>query len=350
MSQFDRPMDNPLNWSFKIGRLFRIDIRLHIIFILGAFLIIAQEYQAAKDAGGPIQHSKLLLYGLGSYAILFGIVLLHEFGHCFGARWTGGDADEILLWPLGGLAMVSPPHKPGAHLITTVAGPAVNVIICVIVAAVLILWTGKLTAVPWNPLHPLTPIDRSAITSSAQHWVVYVFGLSYLLFLFNLLPMFPLDGGRVLQSILWARVGYEQSMMTATMVGMIGAICLGVFGLFTGASWLLLMIAVFGYLECYRMRQMAKMGEMTTTNEFGYDFSRGYTSLDGGGAPERKPSFIQQWHQKRAARRAEKERIKAKEREQLVEQILAKVSQDGLRSLTSRERRILEEETARRKN
>ena len=135
-----------------------------------------------------------------------------------------------------------------------------------------------------------------------------------------------------------------------TGVGMIGAIGLGVFGLFTGQSWILLMIAVFGYFECWRMRKMLQIGAMAETGEFGYDFSQGYTSLEQKLAEkEEKPGLFQRRRARRTAEKAERERRRQEEHEELVEHILAKVSASGLGSLTPKERRILEAETARRR-
>ena len=90
------------------------------------------------------------------------------------ARYTGGDADEILLWPLGGLAFTNPPHNASAHMITTIAGPLVNVILCAICSVVLVVWMGSLGAVPWNPLHPTIPVNRSLLlnVSTAHMWVM----------------------------------------------------------------------------------------------------------------------------------------------------------------------------------
>jgi len=350
MGRFDKPLDNPINWSFKVGRLFNIDIRVHVIFVLAALILLSRDVAAAREGGGDWSLGSVLVGSLGIYAILFFVVLVHEFGHCYGARSTGGEAEEILLWPLGGLAMVSPPHTARAHMITAVAGPMVNVIFCVVAGVVLIVWTGSLGSLPINPLSPMWPVNASVVSTTAQLWVVRFFGISYLLLLFNLLPVFPFDGGRVLQCVLWSGKGYHRATEIATSAGMIGAICLGVFGLFTGQSWVLLMIAVFGYFESWRMKKMLRTGEMLDTGEFGYDFSGGYTSLDRQVDHDQpKPGFLEQRRARRAAAKAERERKREEEHSKQVERILAKVSAQGMDSLTPQERKVLEEETARRR-
>ncbi len=342
----DRPLDNPINWSFRLGRLFGIDIRLHIAFVICAVVLVAMEMPKGADAAS-VPLTTILIHALGTYAILFAIVLLHEFGHCFGARYTGGEADEILIWPLGGLAYTSPPNTPGAHMITTVAGPAVNVVICAICSVVIVVWMGQLGAVPWNPLHPTRPADTTILPTMAQLWLMRVFGISYLLLLFNLLPIFPFDGGRILQAYLWPRKGYIRSMEIATGTGMIGAIAVGLFGLFVEESMLLLMIAVFGYMTCRQTRLVLREQGAVGMGEFGYDFGGGYGGFHDD--VERQPGFFERRRMKRAAQEAERERQLREEREQLVESILKKVSDSGLHSLTARERRILEEETKRKR-
>ena len=349
MGYKDRALDNPINWSFRAGRLFGIDIRIHILFVLCAVVMIWMELPDEDAATAPSLGS-VLIDALGIYAILFFIVLVHEFGHCFGARFVGGEADEILLWPLGGLAFANPPHNARAHMITTVAGPAVNVIFCAICSAVLAVWFGTLGAVPWNPLHPMTPVDRSLLlnASSAQIWVMRFYGVSYFLLLINLLPVFPFDGGRIVQAWLWPRKGYHESMLIATSTGMIGAVLIGLFGLFLEESWLLLMIAVMGYLTCWRSRRMLReTGDVG--GELGYDFSQGYTSLDRDDIRERRPGLLERRRMRKAAQKAEREHKRREEHQRAVEKTLRKISESGVESLTPSERRILEEETERQR-
>lgn len=339
----DKPMDNPINWSFKVGRLFDIDIRVHILFVLCAVFLIAMELPKGETASSvPI--STVLLHALGSYAILFGIVLLHEFGHCFGCRQVGGEAREILIWPLGGLASVAPPHNPSAHMVTTVAGPMVNVLICGLCSLAIVAWTGQLGAVPWNPLHPFTPVSP-VLLSEGQWWLLQVYGLSYFILLINLLPVFPFDGGRILQAWLWPRKGYRASMELATGIGMGGAIVIGLASIFQAES-LLLMIAVFGYITCWQTRRMAKYQEDFSDGGFSShgDFS------DSWDAPERKPGYFERRRMRKASEQAERERNRLASVEHEVERILSKVSASGLASLSPPERRVLEEETKRQQS
>ncbi|MCP4593653.1 MAG: hypothetical protein GY842_23190 [bacterium] len=330
-----------MNWSFGIGRLFRIDLRVHVLFVLGAVVVLARSLSAE---GGGLSDATIQL------ALLFLIVLIHEFGHCFGCRSTGGEANEILMWPLGGLAYVVPPHKWRAHLVTTLAGPAVNVGFCLLTAAVLVLWTSSLASVPWNPLHPFRPLAFEGFSPSAwsaQSWLVTFFGLNYMILLFNLLPVYPLDGGRALQNLLWPRMGFSRSTKLASGIGMVGAVVFGLVGLLM-EEYLLLGIAIFGYMTCWQQRQQLKMmGEMET-GPFGYDFSQGYTSLDGSDESTRSPGYLERRRAKKEASQREAKRRELEQRSDRLDQLLTKVREDGLGSLTSKERRFLQEETARR--
>ena len=125
-------MRDPLSWSVPLGRLFGITIRVHILFPAVALgLILRVAFGKEFEAGLWIE--VVVLMGL-----MFVSVLLHELGHCFGARLVEGDAHDILMWPLGGLAYVDVPHTPRANLITTAAGPAVNLLLCM----TLFYWTN----------------------------------------------------------------------------------------------------------------------------------------------------------------------------------------------------------------
>lgn len=346
----EKPLDNPINWSFKVARIWAIDIRVHIVFILAAAILLAMELPK-EGSGDPRSFGQAAVDALGIYAILFAIVLLHEFGHCWGARRVGGEAEEILLWPLGGLATVSPPNDARSHLVTAIAGPMVNVIICGVLSGVIAFWVGSLGAVPWNPIHPMLPANTSLIATltTAQLWTIRVFGLSYFLLLINMLPIFPFDGGRVLQSLLWPSKGYRESMMIATATGMVGAILIGLLALFLEQSWILLMIAGFGYITCMQQRRMAKEEAAFETGEFGYDFSRGYAAFDEPERREKKPGPIARWRNRRAAEKTEHRRREKEAHRLAVEEILRKIGASGIDSLTPAERRTLEAETERKR-
>src|SRR5687767_2552967 len=122
-------MRDVMSWSFPIGQLFGILIRVHFILPLVMISMIGREYVRKEAIQGAWIDAAMLM------GLMFVSILLHEFGHCFAARYNDGEADEILLWPLGGLAFCrSLPHSPLAHFIVALGGPLVNLIICFITA------------------------------------------------------------------------------------------------------------------------------------------------------------------------------------------------------------------------
>jgi Zn-dependent protease len=332
--------ENPLYWRFRIGTVFGITVRVHVLFIIGAVFVLAQAFGQAPEG----YRAPSILQTLAQLGILFFIVLIHEFGHCYGARATGGQANEILLWPLGGLAYVEPPHTPRAHFLTTAAGPAVNVVFCALSASMLIVLAGP-GAVPWNPLTAL--YHCWLLPDVLARWIAIFFAWNYILLLFNLLPIYPLDGGRMLHALLWPSKGYRQATLTATYVGMVGAIALGIAGLLT-STMMMTVIAVFGFVTCYYDRRVLRMGMLEESGEFGYDFSQGYKAFDED-AIEKPPGY---WKRRKLARETARRQRQAEEARLLKEQvdrILAKVHREGMAALTASERRILQRETDRQR-
>lgn len=317
--------ENPMAWAPSIGSIFGIRIKLHIIFLI----YIAVELLRAASEGGFWFSFRYLL-------ILFGLVFLHEMGHCFGARRVGGDASEVLMWPLGGLATVSVPHNPRAHLISAAAGPFVNLVFCAISAIILTVVAGSPRAVPWNPFNAVPSETVWPLLSSTVFVLLYqFFYVNYILMLFNVaLPLFPLDGGRIWQAILWYRLGYGRSMRIAATAGMIGAVVLGVFGLFN-QNLMLVGVAVFAYLTSMQYRKAT--ADQPEWGETSYDFSSSQEQPD---RPKRRRGFFGQglWERKQ-------KKIAAEDAD--VDRILAKVHDQGIQSLTRSEKKILERATRR---
>jgi stage IV sporulation protein FB len=331
--------DNPLGWSLPIARISGIGIRVHFIFILYILieLLVAgtQAWFAARWLG-----------------LLFTVVLLHELGHCYAARSVGGIAQQVLMWPLGGLAFVQAPQTPAAQFVTTAGGPAVNVVLCLLAAVILTFSTGTPAAVPINSFQMMEAARH--LSPGWQEWIFLLFCVSWVLLLFNLVPMYPLDGGRLLQSILWPYVGLHRSMQIATTAGMVGAIGLGLLGLAKG-QFILVGIAIFGYITCLNERRMLATGMIRDESLFGYDFSGGYTTLEGGRSQQARTSrgvrgLINSWRLKRALRLREEERRRLEQEEAEVDRILTKVHQSGIQSLTRAERKLLQNATRRRQS
>jgi len=323
---------NPLMWlltgSIPLFTIFGIRVRMHPLMLL--MIITTLAFSQTKDGLGAQNAAT-------SMTILFFSVLLHEFGHCFGARWVGGEADEILMWPLGGLAMTRPPHRPWAQFLTTAAGPAVNFSICITAGVLLFILSRSQTSIPWLPFK--TGIKSFVPTDNLTYYIWWIFLVNYALLMFNLLLVFyPFDGGRMVQEVMWLWVGYYRSMQIATVIGMVGAVIVTAIGV-TYWNWLLFSIGAFGFYTCYRQRIMLKE---TGPEEFDEtDYSAAYEPA----TPKRHRRRLSQ----RAIKKARKQAMESQLEQERIDQILAKVSAHGMASLTWSERRALRKATEHRR-
>jgi Zn-dependent protease len=200
------------------------------------FLVAAYEIQIRKGLYSSVTWNVL------EYLALFLIVMLHEFGHSLACRQVGGRANQIVLWPLGGVAYVDPPPRPGATLWSIAAGPLVNVAL-----APIIMGVGRMSLVlGW---YAAVPDLRTLI-----HGVFYI---DVGLLIFNILPIYPLDGGQILRSLLWFVLGRGRSLQVATILGFLGVA--GFIALaFKEQSLWLGAIAVFMLLNCWGGLQHAR--------------------------------------------------------------------------------------------
>lgn len=210
-------------------RLFRfsgVEVFLHWSwFLIGAVVIERRRLEYSS-----------LTWNVLEYLSLFLIVLLHEFGHAFACRQVGGRADQIVLWPLGGVAYVDPPPRPGAVLWSIIAGPLVNIVLLPLLGGA---WFVA-RASGWEDASP----DLFGLLRT-------VFLINIGILIFNLLPVFPLDGGQILRALLWFPLGPARSLVIASGIGF-----LGVFGLVALAIWqrsiLGGIMAVFVFMSCQR--------------------------------------------------------------------------------------------------
>jgi stage IV sporulation protein FB len=353
-------MRDPLTWSMPLARVFGITIRVHVLFPFVAVGIILRE--AFRDKAP----SNLWVEAAIVMGLLFLAVLLHEFGHCFGARLVDGDAHEVLLWPLGGLASIDVPHTPRAHFLTAAAGPLVNLLLCVVMGCVLATWSIR---PPLNPLWiPIRYTEGAVIppdlytwhgdplteTTSpyANTWVILLarfFWVNWLLFLLNVLLIgFPMDGGRLFQCLLWPRLGFREATRVAIGAGFITVLIVGVFAIVKQET-LFLLLALFIYVTC--RQQLIALETGGEESLFGYDFSQGYTSLERDQpAARRRPGFLKRWFQKRAALRLQREQEVRESEERRMDELLEKVQREGLQALSDEERRFLTRVSARYRN
>jgi Zn-dependent protease/CBS domain-containing protein len=219
-----------MSWSWRIGRVAGINIYMHWTFLLLlAFIGFLYAAQGSSWVGAAI--------GIGFVLAVFGCVVLHELGHALTALQFGVSTKDITLLPIGGVARLQRmPEHPGQELLVAVAGPLVNVVIAGVLAVV--LWaTGDLrTATPTS----ITEIARGNFLANLM-WV------NGLLVAFNLLPAFPMDGGRVLRALLAMWLDYGTATAIAARIGQMMAILFGLVGLLASNPFLLF-IALFVYL------------------------------------------------------------------------------------------------------
>jgi Zn-dependent protease len=219
--------------SIHLFRFAGINVFLHWSWFLVAVFQVSYRSQL------PNGYSSLS-WCVYEYLALFLIVLLHEFGHSLACRSVGGRADQIVLWPLGGVAFVDPPPRPGATLWSIAAGPLVNVLLIPILGAAWFL------AKSFN--WPETNLNLYNLISS-------ICFINILLLCFNILPIYPLDGGQILRSLLWFFLGRARSLMVASGIGLVAVVLLLIFAI--RDTWLFIM-AAFVLVNCWGGFQQAR--------------------------------------------------------------------------------------------
>ena len=211
--------------SIRLFRIKGIDVFLNWTW----FLVAIYEIQARKGRYSSV------LWNIIEYLALFAIVLTHEFGHALACRSVGGTADTIMLWPLGGVAYVNPPQRPGATLWSIAAGPLVNVALAPILIGA---WMAA-GALQWRYSMP-----------DVYQLIRAVTGIDIGLLVFNILPIYPLDGGQILRSLLWYPLGRARSLMVASVLGFVGVAGFVVLAVWMQSIWTGL-IAAYAGLNCW---------------------------------------------------------------------------------------------------
>ena len=199
--------------SIRLFRFSGIDVFLHWSW----FLVAVFEIQSRSGRYSSVTWNVL------EYVALFLIVMIHEFGHALACRSVGGTANQIVLWPLGGVAYVDPPPRPGATLWSIAAGPLVNVVLVPIFLVIT-------TAVRSSGMAATSPDVAELISNVA--WI------NVALLVFNILPVYPLDGGQILRSLLWFVLGRARSLMAASIIGFLGVAGFILYAIHTQDAWL----------------------------------------------------------------------------------------------------------------
>lgn len=218
------PRQRP-RWSWTIGRIAGIDIQVHATFLLLLAWIAWAQYQGSGTASGAVS-------GVVFVLAVFGSVVLHELGHALTAAHFGVKTRGIMLWPLGGVAQLEQiPDEPREELLIAAAGPAVTVVIAVILYIVL-----RATGVP---------VEYHDAFAGTGGFLARLFWINVVLALFNLLPAFPMDGGRILRALIATRIDHGRATEIAASIGQVFAIAFGLYGLFVSGNIWLVFIAFF---------------------------------------------------------------------------------------------------------
>jgi Zn-dependent protease len=212
--------------SFRLFRLAGIDVALHWSWFFVAAFEISDRSKSYSS----------LTWNVLEYLALFLIVMMHEFGHALACRQVGGVANQIVLWPLGGVAYVDPPPRPGATLWSIAAGPLVNV---------------GLAPILWILLLSGRSLGFAVTAPNAYALVRAILVIDLGLLIFNILPIYPLDGGQILRALLWFVIGRARSLMAATVIGFVGVAGLIFLAVRVQSVWFGV-LSVFILLNCWR--------------------------------------------------------------------------------------------------
>ncbi|MDQ3864952.1 MAG: site-2 protease family protein, partial [Actinomycetota bacterium] len=242
--------------SFKIGRAFGIDVRVHWSFFLILVFFGYLAFTRSGDFGDA-------LVTVGIVVALFFCVLLHEFGHSVVAIRLGSEVQDITLLPIGGLArMKSLPERPIDEVKVAVAGPLVNVVLAPIFFGLAVLFEGDLA----------TPTDIFSGVGSLGQVFAALGTINVALVVFNMIPAFPMDGGRVLRGLLATRLGPVRATDISSTIGQGFAVLFILFGFFSN-NFLLAIVGFFVFLgasgEAQLVRQREQMRGLTVSDVMG---------------------------------------------------------------------------------
>ncbi len=329
---------NPLFWSFPIGTWFLTQVRVSVLLPIVVLLVCWR-----------LENVQL---GMIFAGVLFVSVLAHEFGHVLAARNTGGYGDEILLWPIGGVAFVQTGLNSLSRYLTPAAGPLFNGVFCLgCLPAVLNakVFDEAIRADAFNPfvVIPAVSFEEHILLNL----LVLTFSVNWMLLLINLLPVHPLDGGRILQTALVGRLGSEFGIQVFLRVGfLVGGVAM-VAGVMYDQVWVLLVGSVCVLLNMHEFHQL-QTGGGYDESFMGYDFSQGYTSLEQNEVerPPRRPGPIGRWREERRRKRDLQIRQEEEQAESQLDALLEKVHLHGMGSLTEAEKRLLSRASDRMRN
>jgi Zn-dependent protease/predicted transcriptional regulator len=267
-----------MSWAFRVARVAEIDIKVHVTFFIILLLAAFQWGSNTGTAAGA-------LFGVALMILLFVCITLHELGHSLVAQRFGIPVREITLLPLGGVAQLTKnPERPLHELLIAAAGPAVNIVLAAVLALIVGLNSGVLL-----DGQGLLPDDTTSTSFGAMaRWLL---AANISIVLFNLIPAFPLDGGRILRALLAMRLGMPRATRIASVIGQIIAIGLGIYGVVSG-NFVLTLIAVFIFFGAGQENAVAQSKTVLTTKLIGDAYNKHALTLQTGDRVSRVVDYI----------------------------------------------------------
>lgn len=341
-------MRSSASWSIGLGRWGGVQLRVHMFFCLFAVFTLFLLSWSGRFA----DRANLAWIVLAGIGIWFISLVLHELGHLLTAVRFGGDSDLIVIFPFGGLHPPRAPADPRHELAMHLAGPLVNASLCLIAGLIVSFHDKGNVAGLLNPLNPkelLAPDTASWLLIGAKLtcWINYV------LWLANLLPAFPFDGGRAMRAALLASrpdLSPARAVLLVTSLAKIVAFILIIVAVLMWSKpsesvlpvWFsLVLLAILMYFSARHEEERTEDVE-TEDQLFGYDFSEGYTSLERSSTQTEQTGPFRRWLQERKEARQEQQRELEQEEERRVDEILGRLHEHGMDSLSIEERLLLQ--------
>ncbi|QDT64215.1 DUF6576 domain-containing protein [Calycomorphotria hydatis] len=316
------------DWPVSIGFWWGIHVRFSMLLpILAAVLCLQME-----SIFWPLIFSGIFLVSL----------ILHEVGHLLGAWLSGGHGDELTLSPIGGLSHAQPATNSWSYCLTAMGGTLVNGVCCIAFLPS-VLHDSSLHAL--NPFH--FPISSEA-TFSFSAVCLLAFYANWLILLMNLLPLTPLDAGRLIHLHLQWRYGATPAFVFVTKLGVLLSLPLFVLGLVALLPWCMGFAAYVMFWN-YREAMLGIDQDRFDDSFLGYDFSEGYTSLERSEeqTAAEEPGLIEGWLARRREEKARKKLEQEQQAEADLDRLLEKVHTHGIDSLTDDEQKLLKRVSAR---
>lgn len=346
------------SWSLSLGRWRGVHLRLHVFFLLFAVFTVFLSW-----TGSTSEFSERIDWlAVQSLIVLLVSVLLHEIGHAVATRRAGGELEEIVIGPYGGMG--EPGfflfHGPAADLYVALAGPLVNLAVCLSCLPLL-----HITAIDFRDLlHPLAPQDLT-VGPAALVVVKLVFWINWVLLLLNLLPAYPFDGGRMVRaavSLRWPELPPRTSLLIVAGVARVAAVATFIAAFvfkfddthhLVPTRFALILLAILLYFSAKREVDLSEPPDFVDEDEedervFGYDFSQGYANFDDPPPAESAASStssqgtLKRWLDERKAARAAHQRQLEADEDRRLDEVLARLHEHGLASLSDEDRGLLQ--------